>query len=245
VEVTIDKKTGMLKSVRNAKKAISLANGPLLLNTEGQFQRLRHSDTLGTHVVEARYSGRERFRVKWTMYPSGWLELRYQYQQGGPRDMLGVTFTYPEAQVTGMQLLADGPYRVWKNRLKGTTLNSWNKTYNNTVTGETWLYPEFKGYYANFYGARVRTREADFTVLSGSDNIYLHMLNPAVPKSANRTNSVAPFPEAAGISFLHGISAIGTKSQKAVDLGPMSQQNITNANGHTDFQQGVLYFDFR
>jgi hypothetical protein len=245
VEVTIDKKTGLLKGVRNAKKTISLTNGPVLLETDAQFQRLRHSDTLGTHVVETRFQGRDRFRVKWTMYPSGWLELRYQYQQGGPRDMLGVTFNYPEDQVTGMQLLADGPYRVWKNRLKGTTLNSWNKTYNNTVTGETWVYPEFKGYYANFYGARVRTREADFTVLSGSDNIYLHMLNPAVPKSAARTNSVAPFPAAGGISFLHGISAIGTKSQKPVDLGPMSQQNITNANGHTDFQQGVLYFDFR
>ncbi|UOQ69108.1 glycoside hydrolase family 2 protein [Hymenobacter volaticus] len=245
VEVTLDKKTGLLKSVRNAKKAISLTNGPVLLDSDAQFQGLRHADTLGTHVVEARYSGKDRLQVKWTMYPSGWLELRYQYQQGGPRELLGITFAYPEAQVTGMQLLADGPYRVWKNRLKGTTLNSWDKAYNNTVTGETWVYPEFKGYYANFYGARVRTREADFTVLSGSENLYLHMLNPAVPKFATQTNSVAPFPAAGGISFLHGISAIGTKGQKAVDLGPMSQLNLTTANGHTDSQQGVLYFDFR
>ncbi|MBC8082042.1 MAG: glycoside hydrolase family 2 [Hymenobacter sp.] len=245
VEVTLDKKTGLLKSVRNAKKAISLTNGPVLLDTDAQFQGLRHSDTLGTHVVEVRYTGKDQFKVQWTMYPSGWLELRYQYQQGGPRALLGITFDYPEAQVTGMQLLADGPYRVWKNRLKGTTLGSWNKAYNNTVTGETWLYPEFKGYYANFYGVRVRTREADFTVLSGSEDLYLHMLNPAVPKFATRTNSTALFPVAGGISFLHGISAIGTKSQKAEDLGPQSQKNLTNANGHTDSQQGVLYFDFR
>jgi hypothetical protein len=245
VEVALDKKTGLLKSVRNAKKTISLTNGPVLLDTDAQFQGFRHTDTLGTHVVEARYSGKDRFKARWTMYPSGWLELRYQYQQGGPRELLGITFNYPETQVTGMQLLADGPYRVYKNRLKGTAFGSWSKTYNNTVTGETWQYPEFKGYYANFYGARVHTREADFTVLSGSENLYLHMLNPAVPKSAARTNSVAQFPATGGISFLHGISAIGTKSQKADDLGPDSQLNTTNANGHTDTQQGVLYFDFR
>jgi hypothetical protein len=245
VEVTLDKKTGLLKSVRNSKKAVSFSNGPLLMDSDAQFQSLRHTDTLGAHVVEMRYSGKDRLEVKWTMYPSGWLELRYQYQQGGPRELLGITFVYPEAQVTGMQLLADGPYRVWKNRLKGTTFDSWNKTYNNTVTGETWQYPEFKGYYANFYGARVRTREADFTVLSGTDDIYLHMLNPAVPKFAAKTNSVAAFPASGGISFLHGISAIGTKSQKAEDLGPQSQKNLTTANGHTDNQQGVLYFDFR
>ncbi|MGY3091315.1 hypothetical protein ACVWYF_004381 [Hymenobacter sp. UYAg731] len=245
VEITLDKKTGLLKSVRNAKKAISLANGPVLLESDAQFQGLRHTDTLGTHVIEARYTGKDRFQVRWTMYPSGWLELRYQYQQGGAHELLGVTFTYPEAQVTGMQLLANGPYRVWKSRLKGTTLNSWNKTYNNTVTGETWLYPEFKGYYANFYGARLHTREADFTVLSGSENLFLHMLNPAVPNGAARTNSTAAFPVAGGISFLHGISAIGTKTQKAETLGPQSQLNIVTANGHTDDQRGILYFDFR
>lgn len=245
VEVVLDKQTGLLKSVRNAKKAISLTNGPVLLDSDAQFLGLRHTDTLGTHVVEARYSGKDRFKVRWTMYPSGWLSLRYQYQQGGPRELLGITFAYPEAQVTGMQLLADGPYRVYKNRLKGTTFGSWNKTYNNTVTGETWLYPEFKGYYANFYGARVHTREADFTVLSGSENIYLHMLNPQPAQFVTRTNSIAPFPASGGISFLHGISAIGTKSQKAEDLGPEGQKNNTNANGHTDNQQGVLYFDFR
>jgi hypothetical protein len=245
VEVTLDKKTGLLLRVRNAKKAISLANGPVLLESDAQFQSLRHTDTLGTHVAEARYAGKDRFKVRWTMYPSGWLELRYQYQQGGPRELLGVTFTYPEAQVTGAQLLADGPYHVWKNRLKGTTLNSWNKTYNNTVTGETWLYPEFKGYYANFYGVRLRTREADFTVLTGSENLFLHLFNPAVPKFAARTNSTAAFPAAGGLSFLHGISAIGTKSQKAETLGPQSQPNLTTANGHTDNHQGVLYFDFR
>lgn len=53
------------------------------------------------------------------------------------------------------------------------------------------------------------------------------------------------FPVSIGIPFLHGISAIGAKSQPAADLGPQSQLNKTTANGHTDTQYGVLYFDFR
>lgn len=69
--MVLDKQTGLLKSVRNAKKAISLANGPVLLDSDTQFLGLRHTDTLGTHVVEARYSGKDRFKVRWTMYPSG------------------------------------------------------------------------------------------------------------------------------------------------------------------------------
>ena len=48
--------------------------------------------------------------------------------------------------------MGDGPYRVWKNRMKGTQFGIWTKEYNNTETGESpWIYPEFKGYYSNLY----------------------------------------------------------------------------------------------
>ncbi len=82
-------------------------------------------------------------------------------------------------------------------------------------------------------------------MLSGSENLYLHLFNPAVPQAAARTHSVAVFTVSRGIPFLHGISAIGTKRQPPADLGPQSQLNNTNPNGHTDTQYGVLYFDFR
>lgn len=90
----------------------------------------------------------------------------------------------------------------------------------------------------------MRTREADFTVLSGSENLFLHLFNPAVPRAADRTHSVAAFPASVGISFLYGISAIGTKSWFPDDLGLQSQPNSTTDNGHTDAQYRVLYFDF-
>jgi len=66
----------------------------------------------------------------------------------GSLDYAGITFSYPEKLVTGATLMADGPYRVWKNRIKGTQFGVYNKKYNNTVTGQSWDYPEFKGYYS-------------------------------------------------------------------------------------------------
>jgi hypothetical protein len=171
--------------------------------------------------------------------------LNYHYQQGEERELMGVTFDYPEGKVVGMQLLAHGPYRVWKNRLKGVGFDSWPKKYNNGITGERWEYPEFKGYYANFYGARMQSREDPFTILCGSENLFLHMLNPATPQHASRTQSVAPFPASAGISFLHGIPDIGTQNQKPEDLGPQSQKNLNTANGHVAYRQAELFFDFR
>ncbi len=55
---------------------------------------------------------------------------------------MGITFQYPEEKITGMKWLGRGPYRVWKNRLKGMQFGVWEKAYNNTVTGESWNYPE-------------------------------------------------------------------------------------------------------
>ena len=90
----------------------------------------------------------------------------------------------------------------------------------------------------------MRTREADFTVLSSSENLFPHLFNPAVPKAADCTHSVAAFPASGGISLLYGISATGTKSWFPAGLGLQSQLNSTTANGHIDAQYRVLYFDF-
>lgn len=245
VEVTIDQKTGMLLGAKNAKGSISLKNGPVLIQGEATTATVKLRDTLGAHVVDVAYEGKQRYRFTWTMMPSGVLQLKYQFRPDNGEEMLGVTFDYPEAIVTGIQLVSSGPYHVYKNRIKGTTFNTWAKPYNNTATGETWEYPEFKGYYSNFYACRLQTKEAPFSVFTESENLFLHLLNPAVPRGLGRANSMAVYPKSGGLSFMEGITAIGTKSQKKEDLGPQSQPNITFANGGTDTQVGVLYFDFR
>ena len=215
----------------------------MLIQGEATAANLRQLDTAGNHVVSVSYGGKQHYSFTWTMTPSGILQLRYQFRPDNNEEMLGVTFDYPEQNVAGIQLIANGPYRVYKNRMKGTTFNSWSKTYNNAVTGETWNYPEFKGYYSNFYAGRFHTKEGDFSVFTGSDNLFLHLLNPAVPKYLGRAGSMAVYPKSGGISFMEGITSIGTKTQKKEDLGPQSQPNLTFANGGTDLQTGVLYFD--
>ncbi len=234
----------MLAAIKNAKNAVSFTNGPVLIGGDDVLKTFRHRDTLGTHVIDLQFEGKHRYRATWTMYPSGWLKLTYQYRPDNTMDLLGITFNYPEEQVTGMALLGNGPYRVWRNRLKGGTVAMWHKTYNDGVTGERWDYPEFKGYYSNLYGARIQTKEGGFTVLSGSEDMFLRMLTPTSPSKAPNANTVPVFPSG-GISFMHGISAIGTKFQKPETTGPAGQPNLMYANGGTDTEQSVLYFDFR
>ncbi len=240
----INKKTGLIDGIRNGKNAVSFANGPILIGGGDSLRTIKHRDTLGTYVVDLQFDGKHRYRATWTMYPSGWLKLAYQYRPDNTMDLVGITFNYPEDQVTGMNLLGNGPYRVWRNRLKGGTLDNWHKTYNDAITGERWEYPEFKGYYSNFYGARLLTKEGGFTVFTGSEDLFLRVLTPASPKGANNANTTPAFPSG-GISFMHGISAIGTKFQKPETMGPQSQSNQMYANGGGDTLQGVLYFDFR
>ena len=80
-----------------------------------------------------------------------------------------------------MRWLGRGPYRVWKNRVKGTNYAVWQKDYNNTVTGESFgnlVYPEFKGYHANLYWATVQHRMAPFTVYTATDGLFFRLFTP-------------------------------------------------------------------
>jgi hypothetical protein len=174
------------------------------------------------------------------MFPGGWLELEYKFHPVGKSNFAGITFDYPEKLVTGAALLANGPYRVWKNRLKGTEFGLHSKTYNNTVTGETWEYPEFKGYYANFYAVQLQSGELPVTIVSATNDLFLHLFTPQTPIFTK--GGVSPAFPSGNISFLHGISAIGTKFTKAENEGPQSQ---INEYLPTDKPlSGKLYFHF-
>ncbi len=163
--------------------------------------------------------------ARWTMLPGGVLRLDYQYIFSGSSDFAGITFSYPENLVTGARLLADGPYRVWKNRLKGPQFGFFEKEYNNTITGQSWVFPEFKGYYSNFYAVEIETKELPFTIISATENLYLHLFTPQTATNITgvRGEVNPPFPSG-DISILHGISAIGTKFSKADEEGPQGAE---------------------
>jgi len=240
--VTFDKKSGLIIHIKKNRKDILLKNGVQFAGFNAAFKEMKNYYQDDKYIIEVLYENNNH--AKWTFYPGEWLKLDYDYTLTGNFDFAGITFSYPENLITGATLLANGPYHVWKNRLKGTTFGIFEKDYNNTITGQSWDYPEFKGYYSNFYGIQLQTKELPITVISGTKNLYLHLFTPGAAKYSTQQTGVRgevnpPFPSG-NISFLHGISAIGTKFTKADAEGPQSQKNIYK--GET--LSGTLYFKF-
>ncbi len=176
--------------------------------------------------------------VQWTALSDGWLRLDYAYTLDGDYDIAGITFDYPEAGVTDATLLADGPYRVWKNRMKGVAYGVHHKTYNNTITGQTWEYPEFKGYYSRFTAMQLNSKDARLTLLSPTEDVFLHLFTPEKPQYMSKNVDPA-FPDGQ-LSLLKCIPAVGTKFSKAADEGPQG------AKAHFDHQrvEGTAYLKF-
>ena len=232
-----DKKTGFLAGVKNVNQLIRFINGPMPATGSAEFQELKNYSDGQNQIIECIYKG-DLKKIKWTILASGWLKLEVLYKAPYQNKFMGISFDYPEDQVSGVRWMGYGPYRVWKNRMKGNTLNVWEKTYNNTVTGESWQYPEFKGYHRNFNWATIQSKEQNFTIVCPDEDVFLRLFTPEKPKGASNDNTSPEFP-AGQISFLHGINPIGTKFTKAETLGPMSQPNMFLYEKYI-----TLYFDF-
>ncbi|MDQ6812313.1 MAG: DUF4981 domain-containing protein, partial [Bacteroidota bacterium] len=235
-----DKETGFIAKVANGKKQISFSGGPSLAGNRLTLDNMKCYKQGEEFIVEPRYEG-DSLKVKWIFRAGTLPQLKYSYITKDTADFMGITFNYPEEKIDGMRWMGRGPYRVWKNRLKGQQFGVWEKGYNNTITGQDWKYPEFKGWHSELYWVRLKNKESDFTIYTDQQNIYLQMLQPERAKASGNNNTSPPFP-AGNIGFMHAISAIGTKFQKAEVMGPQSQKN--GRNGSVPLT-GSLYFDFR
>jgi len=224
VSVTFSKNTGMIT------RAIGrFNNGPVMVSGTAKVREVKHYAQGDAHVIEFTYDGDLKY-VKWTMYPSGWLEMDYAYTLNGKYDFTGISFNYPEKNVISMRWLGNGPYRVWKNRPQGAPFDVWSKMYNDTQTGSSpWAYPEFKGYHADMVWAELSTLEGRFIMASESENMFLRLFqfsslggvtqHPALPRG--------------DISFLDHIPATGTKMATSINgqapgYGPMGDINEVN-----------------
>jgi hypothetical protein len=242
ITVSFSKLTGRIGQVKgNNGDKLSFGGGPVLVGSPATFQSLAHHTEAGAEVVEVRYQG-ALTSVRWAMGPDGWLRLDYAYDlPKGDYAAAGLTFTYPENYVLSAKWLGKGPYRVWKNRLAGPTTNVWENAYNNTQTGAApWLYPEFKGYFADVAWLEMNTVEGKFLVATPERGLFVRLfdfygLSGVVP---------APALPAGNFSFLDAIPPIGTKLALNLDnntknLGPLSEAN--HLGGPT---RRTLYFFF-
>jgi hypothetical protein len=249
VRIIIDKQTGLLKKTANTKGEIPFNNGPVLCDGEALIDSMIIKTDADT--VNLLFSYKKESHLKeliWSVFPSGVIRLDVKYNPVEyDSDYYGVTFSYPESEVKGVEWLGNGPFRVWKNRMDGGTLDVHGKDYNNTITGiSPMIYPEFKGYHSQLYWAKLITKDQSFLMATATEDVFLRLYTPATPE--NVFNTAPPFPQG-DISFMQAIPAIGTKSQKPERLGPSGQKNMYFDYGPYDKWQirclkMKLYFDF-
>ena len=247
VIVVFNKNKGLLVSVKNAKGELPFNNGPVLQEGVNNFKSFKQYKEGNNLVLESSFNQKESYNtLKWTVYPSGWVQLQVNYFPSAYfSNFAGINFSFPEKEIQSVTYMGDGPYRVWKNRLKGNAFGIWNKTYNNTETGEApWIYPEFKGYYSNFYGGYFFTKNNRFTVVSETEGMFLRLFTPAW--KTDQWHNYEPLFPSGDISFMQGISSIGTKNQRNETTGPMGVKNI-----YYDYEKDPvralhinLYFNF-
>ncbi|WNJ17954.1 glycoside hydrolase family 2 TIM barrel-domain containing protein [Pontibacter sp. G13] len=251
-------KNGQLMGAKSKGTAIPLENGPVLLGQHAPIDTIlveqRPDRVILTAMFELKRRNQEWVKIakysadfiRWTIYPDGMVDLEVEMKNKKKvTGFKGITFSFPEAEVQGMKWLGDGPYRVWRNRMKGTQFQVWENDYNNTVTGESgFVYPEFKGFFSNLYWARIKGRHGNgFTVYCHTPYTYFRMLTPQNPSHDDRKRVSPEFPEG-DISFLKNIPAIGNKFQTLDLLGPRS--NPENFFGNSDEPlRFKLTFDFR
>lgn len=245
--ILFNKRTGMLQEVKNAKGIIPFTNGPIVQEGATNFQHFTHRFENGNVIIESTFDRKTAYNtLQWTIYPSGWIKMKVHYFPAAYlNNYLGVNFSFPEKEMKGIEYMGNGPYRVWRNRLKGNQFGVWKKDYNNTETGEIpFVYPEFKGYHSNLYWCKFFTHQQDFTVVTENEDIFFRLFTP-VFKPDPYQNYILNFPSG-DISFLNAIPGIGSKTNKSENTGPMSMKNI-----FYDYEKEpkraielVLYFDF-
>ena len=259
VEVRFDTATGELSGVSVDGRTFPFGDmepvGIKMKFTEG-YSRRDGEDAL----YVAKYLGAVD-SIVWRMTPGGKLGMDVvllNRDNGGVRggfddgfmdtDVkdLGFSFSYPEENVSGMQWLGRGPYRVWKNRIRGHNIDLWQKDWNNTITGRPVKgmleYPEFKGYHANIYWAELQSETAPLTIYSEEDGLFLKVYNPEeAPDSPARVFPVLPEGD---IALLLDIQAI--KSFKPIhQQGPHSQPGNIRIKSGDEGLKIKVWFDFR
>ena len=257
VQVTFDTTNGLIKNVTTAQGSFPLKNGPIPVGMKAKAYKYekRQEDEIAVFTVW--YKGGID-SIRWEMHPDGKLKmamlaLNKATNDGGfdggfvahNFDVWGLTFSFDERQAKNFTWMGKGPYRVWKNRQQGTTINLWEKDYNNTITGESFSdlkYPEYKGYHANVYWGRIACKDnVPFTFASESDGLYFRLFTPEEPHGALK-RSLPHFP-AGDISFLYEINSIHAFKPTS-QMGPNSKPTSIRIKKGDEGISMILWFDF-
>ena len=258
------KKDGQLKGVSVNNRKISFANGPRFIGARradrsldqfynhddekakekdrtysefpdaAVFTKLDVREDGGNLIITANYKLGNLDKAQWTINPSGIVTLDYTYNFSGVVDLMGICFDYPEEQVISKRWLGAGPYRVWQNRIHGTQYDIWENDYNDPIPGETFTYPEFKGYFGDVSWMNIRTKEGTISLTNETPGTYIGIYQPR----DGRDRLLYTLPES-GISVLNVIPPVRNKVNSTDLCGPSSQPKWVNGS-----QTGRIVFRF-
>ena len=187
---------------------------------QGQFVGFDLTDG----VLTARYQHGSLNTVRWDFSSTGTVTLTADYTFNGVVDLLGISFDYPEQQVKSKQWVGCGPYRVWQNRLQGPQYGYWQTQYNDPIPGETFEYPEFKGYFADVAWMQIETTEGRIGMEHPSDYVGIY-----APRDG-RDHILYTLPET-GIAVLKAIPAVRNKVNTTDLNGPSAQPYWSKGQG--------------
>ncbi|MBI5771167.1 MAG: beta-galactosidase [Verrucomicrobia bacterium] len=172
--------------------------------------------------------------ARWTLHGDGALALEYRYTLDGVFAFHGVTFDLPVAQIESHRWLGEGPARVWQNRLRGPALAVHETPRRELQPGESFVYPEFEGYFAGVRWSRLATAAGPILLSGLGHDAFVRVGTPRI----SHPNTMADFP-AGDLSFVHAIPPMGSKFKTPAESGPSAQ--FAKATGRYD---GTVVFRF-
>jgi hypothetical protein len=172
---------------------------------------------------------------KWTLSACGSLSIEYFFSPPvTPLEYLAVGIDLCEEVIQSKRWLGKGPHRIWANRQKGPQFGLWENEFNDTVPGESWDYPAFKGIFGGVRWMELSTTSEYSILIEPERATDVGVLRP---KNANHDRSgrahkygpvkaIWAYPESGGVFFFHKLPAIGSKLNDAADLGPQGEPQI-------------------
>ena len=241
-QYTFSKKTGYLMGVSVDGKKLSLSNGPRFVaakrSDRSQDGFYNHDDkqafqkkteyteyadqgafagfTFSDSTLVTNYQHGSLDKVTWRFLADGGVYMDARSNFFGVVDLMGICFDYPEQMMKSKTWVGKGPYRVWQNRLEGPQYGLWQNDYNDPIPGETWEYPEFKGYFSNVAWMKFNTTEGQF----GIEGLGLKV-GVYTPRDG-RDHILYTLPET-GIAILNVIPAVRNKVNTTDLNGPSAQ----------------------
>ena len=249
-QYTFSKKTGYLTGVTVDGRKLSFGNGPRFVAAKradrSQDGFYNHDDkeafqkktdyteykdqgsfagfTFSDSTLVANYLHGSIEKVTWRFLADGGAYMNVDYYFNGVVDLMGICFDYPEQLVKSKQWVGKGPYRVWQNRMEGPQYGLWQNDYNDPIPGETFEYPEFKGYFSKVSWMKLQTTEGTLGIEGINMKVGVY-----TPRDG-RDHILYTLPET-GISILKAFPAVRNKVNTTDLNGPSAQPYWSKGKG--------------